>query len=145
MSSDTFVDTRQVLATILVQQGIMQFPYNIADFIISSLFYHNDYAFLSASIPVAGYHTENGLIPFLLRLIGSCPKDVCFQGYFWRLHLFAVLFTCRCHRQFALFGFNRETSAVLFETNAIYGFVLSSIYSLKKQMPVFKGQLFISI
>jgi hypothetical protein len=43
----------------------------------------------------------------------------------------------------AFFGFNRETSIVQFETNAIYGFVPSSIYSRKKQMPVFKGQLFI--
>jgi hypothetical protein len=38
-----------------------------------------------------------------------------------------------------------RTSAVKFETNAIAGFVPSSIYSRKKQMLVFKGQLFISI
>jgi hypothetical protein len=38
-----------------------------------------------------------------------------------------------------------RTSAVQFETNAIYRFVPSSIYSRKKQMPAFKGQLFISI
>jgi hypothetical protein len=46
---------------------------------------------------------------------------------------------------FAFFGFNRETRSVQFETNAIYGFVPSSIYSRKKQMPVFKGELFIAI
>jgi hypothetical protein len=28
---------------------------------------------------------------------------------------------CRCNRQFALFGFNRETSVVQSETNALYG------------------------
>jgi len=55
------------------------------------------------------------------------------------------LFARRCHRQFALFGFNQVTSVVQFETNSIYEFVPSSIYSRKKQMPVFKGQLFISI
>ena len=58
---------------------------------------------------------------------------------------FSKLRHCRCHRQFALFGFNRETSVVQSEINAIYRFVPSSIYSRKKQMPVFKGQLFISI
>jgi len=30
-------------------------------------------------------------------------------------------FISRCHRQFAFFGFNRETSVVQSETNAIYG------------------------
>jgi len=51
----------------------------------------------------------------------------------------------RCHQQSALFGFNREASVVQFETNAINGFVPSFIYSRKKQMPVFKALLFISI
>jgi hypothetical protein len=46
---------------------------------------------------------------------------------------------------FALFGFNREASIVQFETNSIHQFVPSSIYSRKKQIPVCKGQLFISI
>ena len=38
----------------------------------------------------------------------------------------------RCYRQFALFDSTGRTSAVQFETNAIYGFVSSSIYSRKK-------------
>ena len=39
-----------------------------------------------------------------------------------------------------------KTSAVQVETNTIYEFVPPSICSLKeKQLPVFKGQLFVSI
>ena len=38
-----------------------------------------------------------------------------------------------------------RTSAVQFATNAIFGFVPSSISSRKKQIQVFKGQVFVSI
>jgi hypothetical protein len=38
-----------------------------------------------------------------------------------------------------------RNSAVQFETNPIHGFAPYFIYSRKKQMPVFKGQLFISV
>jgi hypothetical protein len=38
---------------------------------------------------------------------------------------------------FALFGLNRGTRSVQFETNSIYGFVPSSIYLQEKQTLVF--------
>jgi len=61
------------------------------------------------------------------------------------LYPLLIVRPCRWHRQFVLFGFNRELSAVQFKINAIYGFVPYSIYSRKKQMPVHKGPLFISM
>jgi hypothetical protein len=47
--------------------------------------------------------------------------------------------------QSVLFGFKRETSVVQPKIDALYVFVPSAIYSRKKQMPVFKRQLLVSI